>query len=59
MIFLLIVGILCIDRIKLKLVGDDKFLGMSGGKVVKTDYKNALPIKLNICIIKKLHIYLK
>lgn len=47
MIFLLVVGILCIDRIKLKIVGDDKFLGMSGEKIVKADYKDALPIKLN------------
>lgn len=47
MLFLLITRILCIDRIKLKIVGDDKFLGMSGEKIVKVDYRDALPIKLN------------
>ena len=38
MIFLLVASILCIDRIKLKIVGDDNFLGMLGQKIVKVDY---------------------
>lgn len=47
MLLLFLVQILCTDRIKLKLVGDDKFLGVSGDKLVKANYRNALSIKLN------------